>query len=84
MISESQFNRLCYLASEFEKLARKAGLIGGQISQASAYRQFGRTRVERWVKQGRINPVNQNRHIYYSFDDLTRLSSLYEYKIQEL
>ena len=83
MISESQWNRLCSLASEFEKLARKAGLIGGQISQASAYRQFSRARVQRWVKQGRIKPINQNGHIYYSMDDLTRLASMYEYKINE-
>lgn len=81
MISESQWNKLCSLASEFEKLARKVGLIGGQISQASAYRQFSRARVQRWVKQGRIRPVNQNGHIYYPIDDLTRLSTMYEYKI---
>lgn len=35
----------------------KLGLLKPYVSQAKAFRMYGRTNVERWVKEGWVKPV---------------------------
>lgn len=65
-ITERQFNDIMDIFAGFEKLYRELNKQNGlQVSQATAYRQYGRTRVNRWAREGKVNPVKQGTRIYY-------------------
>ena len=49
------------IPSEVEQVVNitleKLGLLKPYVSQAKAFKLYGRTNVERWVKEGWVNPV---------------------------
>jgi len=55
----------------FRKMNRA---IGHQVGQSTAYRQYGRGRVNRWAREGKIHPVKQGNRIYYDSYDLLKSS----------
>ena len=74
-LSETQFERIMQILSNAEELFRELNnAIGQQISQASAYRKYGRVRVNRWAKEGKVNPVRQLNRIYYDAYELVKAS----------
>jgi len=73
-IPESDWLKLACIAYQFEKTARAAGLLGGQITQATAFRMYGRERVERWRRSGKVNPVKSGSRIFYNSDELINQS----------
>ena len=48
------------------------------ISQAAAYKKYGRRSVERWVKDGKIVPVKQVGLIKYKVQKLDELMAVNE------
>ena len=44
------------------------------ISQAEAFRKYGRSNVERWRNQGKIEPRRTTGKLEYSQDELRKLS----------
>jgi hypothetical protein len=78
-MNQTKMDRLIAVASEFCRLAHEMGLTTGQINQRAAFTRFTRSRVTRWVRQGKILPKKQQSRIYYDLDKLIELSQSYEY-----
>ena len=73
-ITDQQWNRLADVFTGFEKLYRELNPTGWQVCQATAYRQYGRVRVNRWAREGKIQPVKQGNRIYYEAYALLKAS----------
>lgn len=74
-ITDRQFNEIIDIFAGFEKLYRELNKNAGyQVSQATAYRQYGRNRVNRWAREGKVNPVKHGSRIYYDAYSLLQSS----------
>lgn len=48
------------------------------LSQAAAYKKYGKRTIDRWRSNGNIEPICQNHRIKYNIVDLDRLSKTNE------
>jgi hypothetical protein len=57
------------------KVLTELGLKKSQVSQREAYNRYGKPRVIRWRKNGKINPVKIGGILYYNVQKLEILAS---------
>ncbi len=65
-IEASFFNEVGEIISQWHNLLKKANdEVGEMVTQATAFRQFGRRRVERLIREGKLTPIRQIRRVYF-------------------
>lgn len=71
LIESSLLNEVGEIVSQWNNLLKKANdEIGQMVTQSTAFRQFGRRRVEQLIREGRITPIRRVRRVYYYLWDL--------------
>lgn len=70
-IEASLFNEVGEIISQWHNLLKKANdQVGEMVSQSTAFRQFGRRRVERLIREGKLTPIRQVRRVYFYLWDI--------------
>jgi hypothetical protein len=68
------------LKTTIDKGAQKAlmqnGVLEAQISKSEAYRQFGRTNIDRWIREGLIVLCSANGKILHKCIDRLKLEAI--------
>lgn len=64
------------IAAEIVHLLKKDDADPDYISQRKAFEMFGRRNVERWRKQGKVNPCKRPGKVEYRTADLRLLQRL--------